>query len=742
MSKVQSKDAFLYDLNGDAGELKIALREAMELGSAADEAAGAFATARQGAKADSAIQPEDIVTTVTDGLMAVADKLKLNGIATGATANATDAALRDRSSHTGEQAMATITGLIAALAAKATPADISTAIASLVNSSPAAMDTLNELAAALGNDSNFATTMATALGNRVRYDAAESRTSEEKQQARNNIGAASNVAPLNATDYGVLPSLGSMTTAAVAFIMLANTLGRPAYFPAGDYNFATQPVVSSLRVGIHGDGQDTTRFVSGPGASGLRIDNTGLTSDQRTIEVSGIGFVTTGAGSGVGLTYLGSPIESTVLKRSISIERCRFGGITAASGWENGAILNKALCYSVTNCYFVGASAVFDSAPANQTDAALVFGNGSNLGTISNNIFDWVYTALTDADATDTEGFYFTNNAVRASINGVMIGANSGSHFYIADNHFDVVQRAVKLGTDGLIGQDYSTVRNNFILRASAASWGTAGAPNEFCAIEVIANSANITGNEILLTGKVVGDVENYKNSVGIRVGSVSDSNKQGRAVVANNILTGATTAVLLQAYARRCLVANNVAQDFGNPDAVGYVNNGGVTNLIENNTFVIESTGVVKEAIGADARRPYAEVYVTSNVLGVTGDGTAISFATLMTAVKNVGSALNVSTMVFTAPVPGVYSFNGTIGVSGATTSHLGTVRWIFSVGGDHNIFSYPYSGGANFAFEQYMAAGETVNAIFFASGGSKSVNLLGGKNNSRMSIRLVRPD
>lgn len=42
------------------------------------------------------------------GFMSGADKTKLDGVATGATANATDAALRDRSTHTGTQAAATI----------------------------------------------------------------------------------------------------------------------------------------------------------------------------------------------------------------------------------------------------------------------------------------------------------------------------------------------------------------------------------------------------------------------------------------------------------------------------------------------------------------------------------------------------------------------------------------------------------------------------------------------------------
>ena len=46
-------------------------------------------------------------------------------------------------------------------------AKISTAVAALMDSSPTTLDTLNELAAALGDDPNFATTTSTALGNRV-----------------------------------------------------------------------------------------------------------------------------------------------------------------------------------------------------------------------------------------------------------------------------------------------------------------------------------------------------------------------------------------------------------------------------------------------------------------------------------------------------------------------------------------------------------------------------------------------
>lgn len=60
----------------------------------------------------------NLATTSAAGMMAAADKTKLDGVAAGATANATDAALRDRATHTGTQAIATITGLQTALDSK------------------------------------------------------------------------------------------------------------------------------------------------------------------------------------------------------------------------------------------------------------------------------------------------------------------------------------------------------------------------------------------------------------------------------------------------------------------------------------------------------------------------------------------------------------------------------------------------------------------------------------------------
>jgi len=65
-----------------------------------------------------------VAASTTDaGVLTAVDKTKLNGIDTGATANATNAQLRDRSTHTGTQAISSVTNLQTSLNAKADSTD-------------------------------------------------------------------------------------------------------------------------------------------------------------------------------------------------------------------------------------------------------------------------------------------------------------------------------------------------------------------------------------------------------------------------------------------------------------------------------------------------------------------------------------------------------------------------------------------------------------------------------------------
>lgn len=82
---------------------------------------------------------------------------------------------------------------------------VDTEITNLIDNSPSALNTLNELAAALGDDANFSTTITTALGNRLRIDVSnQGLSSTEKTNALTNLGISSSPTELNILDGATL----------------------------------------------------------------------------------------------------------------------------------------------------------------------------------------------------------------------------------------------------------------------------------------------------------------------------------------------------------------------------------------------------------------------------------------------------------------------------------------------------------------------------------------------------------
>jgi hypothetical protein len=107
-----------------------------------------------------------------------------------------------------------------------------TAVAALVNAAPGTLDTLKELADAIGDDANYAASTATALGNRVRVDtAAQGLSGTEKSNARTNLGLGS--AATSAT--GDFDAAGAAATAQAYAIQRGNHTGTQLAATISDF---------------------------------------------------------------------------------------------------------------------------------------------------------------------------------------------------------------------------------------------------------------------------------------------------------------------------------------------------------------------------------------------------------------------------------------------------------------------------------------------------------------------------
>ncbi|MDU1704232.1 phage tail protein [Escherichia coli] len=136
----------------------------------------------------------------------------------------------------------------------ATTAFVKSAIAAMVGSAPAALDTLNELAAALGNDPNFATTMLNALAGKQPLDNTLTNLSGKDvagliaylglgEAAKRDVGTGDNQIP----DMGAFASGSGWFRLPGGYIVQFGTfLGNTTRFISGHFPipFPNQPMVS------------------------------------------------------------------------------------------------------------------------------------------------------------------------------------------------------------------------------------------------------------------------------------------------------------------------------------------------------------------------------------------------------------------------------------------------------------------------------------------------------------------
>jgi hypothetical protein len=232
-------------------------------------------------------------------------------------------------------------------------------VAGVVDTAPAALNTLNELAAALGDDANFSTTTSTALGNRLRVDtASQGLTGTQQANAITNLGITSTKAELNILD-------GVTATAAELNIMdgVTATTAELNYTDGVTSNIQTQLDATLDTAGTGIDISSTTisvdvsdfmangsnnRILTATGTDAMNAE-ANLTFDGSTLALTGdlnVGsgdfFVDDSTGrTGIGLTSADKKLE---VSGDIKISGGDYNGLF----FENAAGTTNALLYQHT----------------------------------------------------------------------------------------------------------------------------------------------------------------------------------------------------------------------------------------------------------------------------------------------------------------------------------------------------------------------------------------------------------
>src|SRR6056300_136816 len=234
---------------------------------------------------------------------------------------------------------------------------VDTAVANVIDSAPGALDTLNELAEALGDDANYASTTTTALSNRLRIDTnAQGLTSTQKSNAITNLGLSTVATSGSYTDLS--------NTSSVVTLSGTQTLTNKTISSTNNTITITESNISDLGSYITASSSDTLTNKSG--------NISQWTNNAGYLTSTNINTSTSGSNALITLTNSAGGSDSVTLAAGSNITISESGDTITIASTASGSALTiqdegSTLTTDATTLNFVGAGVTASGSGSTKT---------------------------------------------------------------------------------------------------------------------------------------------------------------------------------------------------------------------------------------------------------------------------------------------------------------------------------------------------------------------------------------
>ncbi|RQZ17230.1 hypothetical protein DIE15_12210 [Burkholderia sp. Bp9031] len=449
---------------------------------------------------------------------------------------------------------------------------------------------------------------------------------------------------ISVKDYGAVGDGVTDDTAAIQRAINA-AIARKAmlYFPCGNYLVSSNLNVSNASLKFHGDGLQQSILTFSNGA-GIVVDNSGITTIRKPVEMTCLSLLTTTVKTGVAITFTGS--AGTRYGQQLLLRDVEIAGVDSNTCWGTGAsIVSGGGQSTIHRCIFNGGGSAVRS-------PQMISINASKGVHITEswlfNFDDGVY--ITGG----SEGITVRDNMIQAGRRGVVMDNNNGNLLVMTGNDMAVRERGVVVGTGAAAnGSNSCNISDNFIIAWDPADGGTY---SDFVGVEFFSQYNQIHSNEF------------YKNSVGFTCTAIHGGVSASRTASVNSIRGNVYNTVDFGLVLDSGVTATEASfwRAVGTTPANSFVNNGNSTSrvaFLDSDTFF--SSGGLKACVNGVAAPREVRLH---SLGGSTWDSRFVG--TGGTSGSNGGGSVTIS---------GVNVYGPNIGPSADNSSSSGyaSLRW-----------------------------------------------------------------